>query len=70
MATSRKAPLSLTGVRKLPVGTTVCLVAAPHVRFTRSADGTWAEVPRHAATFEPRVKTSSELFLLGVAPID
>ena len=64
--TKRQAPqpLTQTGVRKLPVGTTVALVSAPHVRFKRVESLLWDEVPRMGVV--PRTKSSAELFLLGV----
>lgn len=55
---------TLTQLRKAPEGTTVQLSKATFVRFKRTADKTWAEVPRPRV--EPRTLTTSELFTLGV----
>lgn len=59
--------MTLTSLRKLPVGSTVCLSAAPHVRFVRGEDKQWHEVPRFGIA--PRVITTASLFLLGVEPV-
>jgi hypothetical protein len=56
--------LSQSGIRRLPVGATVAVIGAPFVRFKRAEDKTWHEVPRHG--IHPRIKSSTELFMLGV----